>query len=317
MHQGSDNRATRLNQQLRLASIPCFSHFPCSPFQLADLLPWAVHTLVQTGIERAGFEVQLLLAQALGVSRVAVITGSLPPPDEEQIVKFVRLIAKRAKRVPLAYLRGDQEFYGLPFRVSPAVLIPRPETEMLVDAAVRDYRRGQYVPERPFMVADIGTGSGCIAISILACCPAARAVGYDISRRAVAVARKNAAMNGVAARFRLVRSDRFTAAEHGGYDVIVSNPPYIPTGEILQLQPEVRDYEPRLALDGGPDGLGFYPGLASEARRALRPGGHLYVEVGQGQAQLVAEIFRAAGLNEVEVYPDLAGIERVVGGAKR
>jgi release factor glutamine methyltransferase len=291
------------------------SSFAFSSLTLADLLPWAVQTLAQGGIERAEFEMQLLLAMSLGVSRVTVITGSYPVPDEAQLQDFARRVWARAHHMPLAYLRGDQEFYGLPFRVTPAVLIPRPETEMLVDVAIRDYRRAVSGLEGPFTIADVGTGSGCIPIAILAHCPLARAVAYDISPLALAVARWNAATNGVADRLRFVQGDRLTAAQGGRYDLIVSNPPYIPTVEIASLQSEVRDYEPPIALDGGPDGQECYPGIVAGAGRALKPEGRLYVEVGQGQAQAVAEIFRVAGLQAIQIMPDLAGIERVIGGS--
>jgi release factor glutamine methyltransferase len=283
---------------------------------LAELLPWAVQTLAKAGIERAGFEMQLLLAQALGVSRVAVITGSYPPPNPDQLRDFVRLIVARKHHVPLAYLRGNQEFYGLPFRVTPAVLIPRPETEMLVDAARERYGAAAGAQGAPFIVADVGTGSGCIAIAILAHCPTATAVGYDLSLPALAVAKANADANGVADRFRLVQSDLLTGAHEGGYDLIVSNPPYIPTDDIATLQPEVRDYEPPLALDGGADGLECYALIAREANRALKRGGLLCVEVGQGQAAAVADLFQRAGLDDVNIKPDLAGIDRMVAGIR-
>jgi release factor glutamine methyltransferase len=323
---------------------------------LAGLLPWAVRLLTDAGIESARFEMQLLLAQSLKVSRVSVIAATYPPPVPAQLDTFIQLVSQRAQRVPLAYLRGNQEFYGLPFRVTPDVLIPRPETELLVDFAIQEYKSRQqkqaslplfetergrgstaFLPpdlggkgersfspprlggrggagEGVFTLADVGTGTGCIPIAFLVSCPNARAVAYDLSAAALTVARENAMLNGVADRLRLIQGDLLTSAAVGRYDLIVSNPPYIPTAEVATLQPEVRDYEPRLALDGGPTGLDCYIRIAVNARRALKTDGALYLEVGHTQAQAVADLLRAAGMADVTLFPDLAGIDRVVRG---
>jgi len=281
-----------------------------------------VQMLAAAGIENPVFEARLLLAHALRVSTLQIITGSHPSPAPRDRQYFASLIARRSERIPLAYLRGQQEFYGLPFMVDPSVLIPRPETEMLVDSVIRNYNSTLLplsVSEslqggEAFTVADVGTGSGCIAVAVLAHCPTARAIGVELSPPALALARRNASLNSVADRMRLVQGNLLTAAADQRFDVIVSNPPYVSTAEITMLQPEVRDYEPRLALDGGPDGLAAYPHLAAAARRVLKPGGHLYVEVGQGQGREVARIFRETGLEDVAITPDLAGIDRIVSG---
>jgi release factor glutamine methyltransferase len=276
--------------------------------ETSERLQAAIARLTAAGVESPRLEAQLLLAQALGVTRTAVVAGTHRPPNAEHYAEFARLVQERERRIPLAYLRGTQEFFGLTFLVSPEVLIPRPETEMLVEFALEKLRAGT--------LADVGTGSGCILTAVLARALQARGIGFDLSAGALAVARQNAARNGVAERTRLVRGDLLTGAEAQKFEVIVSNPPYIPSAEIADLAPEVRDGEPRLALDGGADGLNCYRRLALQALRALRPGGWLAVEVGRGQAPEVETLWQEAGWGEVGVRHDLAGIERVVCGRK-
>ncbi len=281
----------------------------------------AMARLTTAGVDNPRFEAQLLLALALGVSRTAVLTGLHPEPNADQQKGFARLLAARVRRVPLAYLRGTQEFYGLNFAVTPAVLIPRPETELLVDfarekLADRTAENNHDQDNDPPCFADVGAGSGCVAIAILAHCPQARGIAFDLAPDALAIARKNAVANGVAARLGFARGDLLTGANSGRFDVIVSNPPYISQDDLETLQPEVREFEPRLALDGGLDGLALYRPLASQARRALKPGGWLAVEVGQGQAAPVRALLEQQGLSELEIRPDLAGIGRVVCGRK-
>jgi release factor glutamine methyltransferase len=274
-----------------------------------DRLQAAIARLTAAGVESPRLEAQLLLAQALGTRRAAVVAGIYAEPSEAQDRDFERLVQAREQRIPLAYLRGTQEFYGLTFRVGPAVLIPRPETELLVEFALEKMGSAG-------VVADVGTGSGCIVTAILVHAEQARGVGFDLSSSALDIARFNVGHNGVADRVRLVRGDLLTAAAGARCDVIVSNPPYIPSVEIADLAPEVRDAEPRLALDGGADGLECYRRLARQALWALRPGGWLAVEVGRGQAPEVAALWQAAGWREIVTRPDLAGIERLVCGRK-
>lgn len=275
-----------------------------------DLILDAAQELAAAGIEAPRFEVQLLLAQALGVTRTAVLAGLHPAPTSEQRERFADLVRRRASHVPAAYLRGEQEFYGLPFRVGPGVLIPRPETELLVDAVIAAYAEREV--EKPFHFADVGTGSGCIVIAALAHCPEARAVAFDLSPQALDFAQDNAWRNGVADRVRFVRGSLLEGAAQDSLDMIVSNPPYITSSELEQLQPEVRDHEPRSALDGGPEGLDCYAPLAAGARRALRSGGRCCVEVGQGQAESVAGRMQSAGLTRIDFMRDLADMERIV-----
>ena len=273
----------------------------------------AIATLAAAGIESPRFEAQILLALALGVTRAQVVAGLAPPPDEAQRQAFKHLVRERARRVPLAYLRGSQEFYGLPFTVTPDVLIPRPETELLVDFALEKLRAA----ETPSPVlADVGTGSGCVAIAVLAYYPPAKALAVDISAAALTVAGTNATRNGVTERIRFVRAGLLAGLAAAHFDLVVSNPPYIPTSDIPTLQEEVRAFEPALALDGGVDGLDFHRGLVAEGGRVLRPGGWLAVEVAMGQAPAVAALFRQAGLTSIAARRDLAGFERVVSGMK-
>ena len=280
-----------------------------------DWVTWAAGKLDGAGVENARFEAQLLAALALGVSRASVIAQTYAPPTEAQGERFAWLVGQRTRRVPLAYLRGTQEFYGREFVVTPAVLVPRPETELLVEKAGE--RVAQIVQERGAAVlADVGTGSGCIPISVVAEHGGARAVAIDISPDALAVARRNAAQNGVAERVRFVRSDLLAGMGQERFDVIVSNPPYIAAGDLDGLQAEVRDWEPRLALDGGSDGFLLYRRLIVEARQTLKPNGWLLMEVGQGQAGDVTKLMQVAGYGDIQTHLDFAGIGRVVSGRR-
>ncbi len=275
----------------------------------SERLQVALARLTAAGVESPRLEAQLLLAQALGVTRTAIVAGIHREPTVEQCAEFERLVQARELRMPLAYLRGTQEFFGLTFRVGPEVLIPRPETEMLVEFALEKL-------ETTGTMADVGTGSGCILTATLANAPQVHGVGFDLSAAALTAARYNIGQNGVAAQARLVQSDLLSGAGAERFQVIVSNPPYIPSREIETLAPEVRDAEPRLALDGGADGLECYRRLATQALWAMGSGGWLAVEVGRGQAPDVAVLWQAAGWQEVATRCDLAGIERVVYGRK-
>ena len=292
-----------------------------TPVETMDPIEWAVRGLKAVGIDSPRLEAQLLLALALGTTRTAVVAGLYRPLEDVDCKRFEDLVEARCARTPLAYLRGSQEFYGLDFEVSPAVLIPRPETEMLVDFALEWYldssdhsdRSGQSVPHN---LADVGTGSGCVAIAALTRCPRWRCAAFDLSRAALQVARRNAVRHAAADRLRFVQSDLLTGAHAGRFGLILSNPPYVATDELERLQPEVRNCEPRIALDGGADGLNAYRRLTPMAQRSLVPGGCVAVEVGMGQASEVANIFACAGFRKIEIRKDLAGIERLVSGRK-
>ena len=216
--------------------------------------------------------------------------------------------ARRSRHEPVAYITGEKEFYGRVFRVSPSVLIPRPETELLLEEAIRVLSSAG-AP----LIADIGTGSGCLAVTIGLECPATTIIGTDVSAEALAVARENAErLRTVNIQFALVGGLEFVPSAAGLLDLIVSNPPYVPERDRATLAPDVRDYEPAAALFAGEDGLDVIRALAPFAAARLRPGGTLLMEIGAGQADAVQEIFRASLLQPAELVRDLQGIPRVV-----
>jgi release factor glutamine methyltransferase len=224
------------------------------------------------------------------------------------------LTARRVKREPMAYILGEREFWGLPFKVSPAVLVPRPDSETLIEAvlALMPDRR------RAWRILDLGVGSGCLLLTLLREYSEATGVGLDASPDALAVAQENAAALGVADRASLVAGDwrlpGWLSAVSGPFDLVVSNPPYIESGAIDGLMPEVARFEPRLALDGGADGLDAYRTIGAAGLQLVTPGGYLVVEVGAGQASEISTIFAGAGLRPAGRWRDLGGIERVVAG---
>lgn len=220
---------------------------------------------------------------------------------------FDSLVKRRAGREPLQYISGVQEFYGLEFEVTPDVLIPRPETEMLVERAIeilRPYDRAQ--------ICDVGTGSGCIAISILHELPRVRALGLDMSRKAVSVARRNAAKHNVSDRFELVESELFDSLGSEKFDMIVSNPPYVPARDIRDLQAEVRDFEPQDAFTDRSDGLSILGRIVKQTPQFLTGQGYLLLEIGFDQSEKVVEMFNASQWYPPELFPDLQGIPRLV-----
>lgn len=272
------------------------------------LLKWTAEYFAGKGIEHGRLDAELLLADTLKLNRVGLYLNYDRPLSAEELTAFRKQVERRARREPLAYILGRCEFWSLPFVVTPAVLIPRPDTEVLVEEALKRLPlQGR--------VLDVGLGSGAIAVAIAHERSDARVEGLDVSPEALAVAQENAATNGVAERVAFRQGDLFTLAG-GPYELIVSNPPYIAVGEMPTLMPEVRDFEPSLALVAGADGLDCYRALVPAAWSQLSPGGWLLVEVGANQAKVVSELFTASGYCECFTGRDLAGIERVVGGRK-
>ncbi|GAB4457762.1 MAG: peptide chain release factor N(5)-glutamine methyltransferase [Armatimonadaceae bacterium] len=266
--------------------------------------------LENAGIARedAGQEGRLLTLFALNLSRESLFLAPETSLTAAEVQAWNTVVVRREQREPLAYIVGEREFYGLRFRVTPAVLIPRPETELLVETALA------HVTDRiaPRLV-DVGTGSGCIGVAISVHRPDATVLATDLSVEALAVATENVAQNRASVEF--CHGDLLEpVGKEPGFHAIISNPPYIAPDEIARLQPEVRDWEPPLALGTHPDPLHFYRRLAVEAPPYLAPGGMLAVEVGQGQAAAVRALFAQAGFQNVRSLPDLAGIERVVAG---
>jgi len=257
------------------------------------LLREGVRRLADAGIDSPQAEARILLAHAQN--------------DE----RFFEWIARRAAREPVAYITGIREFWSLEFEVGPGVLIPRPETETLVEEAVKAF------PDRvaALAVLDLGTGTACLPIAFLKEYPNAHAVAVDTSQAALSWARRNIEKHGLLQRCRLHES-QWTDGLTGAFDVIFSNPPYIDTATIATLEPDVAQFEPRAALDGGPDGLDAYRELAPRIASHLKQSGRAFVELGQGQADAVRHIFASAGLETVRLVPDLSGIDRCLVAAR-
>ncbi|HRD47594.1 MAG TPA: peptide chain release factor N(5)-glutamine methyltransferase [Caulobacter sp.] len=268
-------------------------------------------TLETGGIDQPVIDARLLLEAAAGVTRVEIITDPHRMLTAEQMETYDGYIARRLRREPVSHILGRKGFWKIMLGVTKDVLTPRPDTEVIVDEALKAF------PEHmAFNVLDLGVGSGAILLAILAERPAAKGLGIDISEEALAVARENAANLDLNNRLALLRGDWTAGLGDATFDLVVSNPPYIATDEIETLDPEVRDHEPRLALDGGPDGLDPYRVLAPEILRVLKPGGLFAVEIGHTQSAQVEALFRAAGASGVRTIKDLALRDRVVAGAK-
>ena len=276
---------------------------------IREALLSAEKQLSDAGVPDPRIDAQWMMEAVTGLGRVQLKLQSANELTLEQEQRFASLLLSRAKREPVQYLLGEQYFYGLRFQVSPAVLIPRQETEELCEWGLSFVKR---LPSPK--VLDLCTGSGAIAVTMAHHCPQAQVTASDLSADALAVARQNADLNGVAVRF--LQGDLWEPLSGMTFDLILSNPPYIPTEDCKTLQPEVMR-EPVMALDGGQDGLDFYRRIAHKAQEHLLPGGMIAVELGIGEAEEVAEMFRQAGLMEVTIRKDLYGVERMVGAKRR
>ena len=266
--------------------------------------------LAEAGFDTPGLDAQLLAEQALELSRLDLTLREREPVSEDAAARFASALERRLKGEPVARILGRKGFYGLDFVLGAETLVPRPETELLVDLALAAVRARDAAH-----LLDLGTGTGCIAISVLANARDATAVATDLSGAALSVARDNAARIGVASRLTLRQGAWFAALEPGEmFDVIVSNPPYIAHDDIAGLEIDVREHDPMMALDGGPDGLDPYRVIVAEAPAHLSPGGLLAVEIGVGQGADVSALFARAGFMRIEVLRDLAGHDRVVRG---
>jgi release factor glutamine methyltransferase len=274
----------------------------------------ARHTLAeqfrQAGIDTADADARLLMAHALGLDRAALTANGERALTADEAKAIDALAARRLNREPVARIFGAKEFWSLNLQVSPAVLVPRPETETVIEAALDFVVRGGLRLER-LRILDIGTGSGALLLALLSELPNAVGTGTDISAAALDVARTNAVHNDLAGRCTFVACN-IAAGLQGPFDLIVSNPPYVARGDIATLAPEVREYDPALALDGGADGLHGYRAIAADARRLLAPGSRLIVELGMGQESAVRVLFTNAGLTVGASRNDLAGIPRAL-----
>lgn len=266
------------------------------------------------GIASARWDAELLVAHGLKESRLTLYAHPERSVDEEDQATLTSLVARRASREPLQHLIGFQEFWGLKFIVGPDIFIPRPETECIIEAALtfREALQSQASP----IVVDIGTGSGCLAVTLAKEIPQAQVFATDLSSEALCVAAENARAHGVSGRLRFLAGDLYEPLRRQGLagriNLLVSNPPYIPQASLEGLQPEVRDYEPRMALDGGVDGLEVYRLLLAEAPAFLAPGGVMILELGQGQAADVRALAIRSGLMIYRMIKDGAGIPRVL-----
>ena len=269
---------------------------------------WAINVFKRAGMESSVLSSDLLLGFVTGRDRIYVLSHAEDDLQEKDWEYYKSLVLRHAKGEPLQYLTGEREFFGLDFQVNPAVLIPRPETEILVEAALGIIRE-RLGPK--VMFADVGTGSGCIAVSLAHEAPSSMGWATDISGPALQTARRNAVRHKVSGRIQFVRADLLDCF-YGKpvFDMILSNPPYVPLEEYNALPSGVRDYEPRRALYGGRDGLDFYRRLAPAARSRLKPGGFILFEAGAGQTEGISRLIEEGGLILQEILNDLQGIPR-------
>jgi release factor glutamine methyltransferase len=279
-----------------------------STLDVREAALWAETKFRSAGIDTARLDAELLLAHLLGVERISIIL--LPhralSADEDQ--RFRLMVARRANREPFAYVVGEKEFWSLPFMVTPATLIPRPDSETLIDVAVRNLTF-----KHPKRILDFGTGSGCLLLAALSEFPQATGVGVDSSMAALSVAIQNGHALGLADRAVWELSDWDAALEADQqFDLILANPPYVGESERDSLQPDVHDHEPASALFAGPEGLDAYPALLAAIARRLAPGGMALVEIGRSQAEAVSQMAESAGFR-AKIHPDMTGWPRVVG----
>lgn len=290
---------------------------------IREVYQWGTEQLSSAGIEEAALDAWYLLEFVTEISRAAFLADSRNVMEKSKEEQYRKVIAKRAKRIPLQHITGVQEFMGLEFDVNEHVLIPRQDTEVLVETALERLKQKfqEDVEQRTGSVEilDMCTGSGCILLSMLYYVrqeyeknlAEIRGLGVDVSKEALQVACRNAKKLKIDAEW--MESDLFSEVK-GTYHLILSNPPYIPSAVIEGLQPEVREHDPRLALDGKEDGLYFYRIIIEESRKYLKPGGQLLFEIGAEQGQAVSDYMKQCGYTEVAIKKDLAGLDRVVSG---
>jgi len=296
-------------------SIP---HSPFSDVTILEAINRAASQLAAAGISNARLDAEVLLCHTLGKDRAWLLAHMPDALDDEDLRLFEQAGKRRAAREPLQYITGKQEFWGLEFKVTPDVLIPRPETELIIETIAR---RGED-PDRPLRIIDLCTGSGCIAVSLAKELPQAGILATDKSSRALSVAAENARRHGVADRIRFLEGDLFGPLEEldiqDQVDIIAANPPYVPSTDQGTLQPEVRDHEPEMALFAGPDGTEVHRRILEGAPAFLRKHGLLIMEMGAGQADMLVQMARQSGVyHPAEILKDLAGIDRVIAVRKK
>lgn len=274
---------------------------------ISSLLNWTVNYFKSKNIESARLDAEVLLSHVLGQERIYLYVHFDEPMQQDELNKFREYVKKRAQHVPVAYIIGEREFMGLPFKVTPDTLIPRPDTEILVENVLANVDKN-----KEMMIADIGTGSGAIILSLLANLPNAAGKTVDIAPKAIEVAKENAVNLQVDDRCEFFTGDLFAPLQGDKFDVIVSNPPYIPQKDIAGLEDDVKAYEPVSALTDGGDGLSYYRRLLGEGREYLRENGFIALEIGIYQSKAVKHMAEENGWKNIKVIKDYAGIDRVV-----
>lgn len=286
---------------------------PVEPRRIRDAIRDGRHFLMAAGVESASLDAEVLLADVLRMRKTELylkIETALKLEDER---RFWERLHRRADREPVAYITGQKEFWSLDFVVVPEVLIPRPETELLIEVAL-DYLKA-LTTKTPSNILDLGTGSGAIAVSLAKERLEANICAIDVSLSALEIARVNGERHVGVGRIKFLQGDLFepVRAEKNGFDLIVSNPPYIRTGELSTLAPDIRNWEPRTALDGGVDGMDYYRRIVREADHFLAPAGAIVLEISPELSQAVVDLFTGSGCYQrTSVYPDLAGKDRVI-----
>jgi release factor glutamine methyltransferase len=279
-------------------------------WSIRRVIAWAADYFTRRGNETARLDAELLLGRVLGLDRIGLIMQSQRPLSPAELHDFRELFKRRRAGEPLAYLLGEREFFGISLRVDKRVLIPRPDTERLVEVALERTRSRSMLGA----ALDLCTGSGCVAIAFARSRPTWSVLGVDVSTEALAVARDNAHRTGAVRNLRLLEGSLFAPVPGERFDLITANPPYIPSAELAELPVDVRGFEPHLALDGGADGLDLVREIARQARQHLTPHGLLAMEIGADQGPRATEILRAHGFADIELARDLGARDRVVSG---
>lgn len=276
--------------------------------QLKELYLYGKQSLRDHLIETPGLEAYMLLSKSELLNDLSeVYSHPEKEIDQEGVEKYRNLLMRRLKGEPAAYIMGKREFYSRSFKVNPSVLIPRAETELLVDETVEIINETMSP-----LILEVGTGSGCIAVTLASLCEDARIVASDISKDALLVAKENSNNHGQNERISFIEGDLLSSFKYNSFDIVVSNPPYIKEGELPHLQPEVKDFEPKVSLTAGKDGLYYIKKIISDCTSILKDGGSCVLEVGQGQRESVESIFKEFGFVDISYTKDLNGIERVV-----
>ncbi len=278
-----------------------------------ELLNWSADYLEKKGIENSRRNVEELLCLTLKCKRLDLYLKFEMPLKPEELATYREFFKRRANREPLQYILGETDFYNSKIKLHKKVLIPRPETEILVEKVLE---KVDSLDLESVKILDIGTGSGCIAISLALEIPDSKVLGIDLSEDAISLATDNAVFNEVPNAKFIKRNALDNPRKTGIFDLIVSNPPYIESSEIPKLMPEVKDFEPILALDGGEDGFDFYRKIIPNCHSLLKDGGFVFFEVGHTQAQKLKEILLQNSFSEVEIFKDYSGIERIVSAKK-